>query len=81
MPTYEYRCKKCGHEFERFQGISEKPLKKCPKCGGRLQRVIGPGAGLILKGAGFYENDYKRKSVKSPESKEGSDSTSKKDSD
>ncbi len=58
MPTYEYRCSGCGHEFEQFQQMSEKPLKKCPRCGGVLQRLIGTGAGLILKGSGFHQNDY-----------------------
>jgi len=62
MPTYEYRCRKCGYEFERFQNISEKPVRKCPKCGGKVERIIGPGAGIIFKGSGFYVNDYKRKS-------------------
>ncbi|MBN2379611.1 zinc ribbon domain-containing protein [candidate division WOR-3 bacterium] len=69
MPTYEYRCKKCGHRFERFQSISEKPVRKCPKCGGKVQRIIGPGAGIIFKGSGFYVTDYKRSKEKPAPSK------------
>ena len=78
MPTYEYECEKCGGAFERFQPITAKPLKKCPVCGGRVKRKIGAGAGVIFKGSGFYETDYKRSksvSANSPEKKE----TSKKD--
>ena len=65
MPTYEYKCSKCGHKFEKLQRFSEAPVKKCPKCGGKTERLIGGGAGLIFKGSGFYETDYKRKAVKS----------------
>jgi putative FmdB family regulatory protein len=57
MPTYEYVCAK-GHEFERFQRISDKPLGKCPTCGAKATRVISGGAGLIFKGSGFYITDY-----------------------
>ncbi len=59
MPTYEYECRKCGHEFEFFQNITAEPLKKCPKCRGPLRRKIGSGAGLIFKGSGFYITDYR----------------------
>jgi putative FmdB family regulatory protein len=62
MPTYEYRCQKCDHTFEAFQSMTEKPLRKCPKCGGAVKRLISSGAGLIFKGAGFYITDYKNKS-------------------
>ncbi|MBN2105565.1 zinc ribbon domain-containing protein [bacterium] len=62
MPTYDYVCKVCGYEFEAFQNITEEPLKKCPKCRGKVKRKIGSGAGLIFKGSGFYITDYKRKS-------------------
>jgi len=65
MPTYEYRCTACQHLFEEFQSIMDKPLKKCPQCGGRIKRLIGCGAGIIFKGSGFYETDYKRKPVSS----------------
>ena len=61
MPTYEYLCKKCGHEFEAFQSMIEKPIKKCPNCEGVVKRLISSGAGLIFKGSGFYINDYKKK--------------------
>ncbi len=59
MPTYDYRCRGCGQEFERYQQMSEEPLKECPRCGGELQRLIGPGAGIIFKGSGFHRNDYR----------------------
>ncbi|NLI97853.1 zinc ribbon domain-containing protein [bacterium] len=61
MPTYEYRCTKCGFRFESFQSISEKPLRSCPECKGDVERLIGSGAGVLFKGTGFYETDYKRK--------------------
>jgi putative FmdB family regulatory protein len=61
MPTYEYRCTKCGLKFEIYQPISEKPLKQCPECKGKVERLIGSGAGILFKGTGFYETDYKRK--------------------
>ena len=59
MPTYEYECKKCGHKFEEFQSITEPPLRRCPECKGRVQRLIGTGAGIIFKGKGFYATDYR----------------------
>lgn len=60
MPTYDYVCKSCGHELEEFQSMSAKPLKKCPKCGkNTLERKIGIGAGVLFKGGGFYETDYR----------------------
>jgi len=71
MPTYEYRCKKCGYSFERLQPISAKPVKRCPKCGGAVARLIGAGAGVIFKGSGFYETDYKRKGGTSGDGKAG----------
>ena len=62
MPTYEYACQKCGHQFEQFQSMRDEPLKKCPKCGkAALKRLVGSGAGLIFKGTGFYITDYKNK--------------------
>lgn len=60
MPTYEYLCLKCGGRFDRLQSITEAPLKKCESCGGKVERQIGSGAGLIFKGTGFYITDYKR---------------------
>lgn len=67
MPTYDYHCTKCGKKFEQFQRITEEPLKKCPSCGGKPERQIGGGAGLIFKGTGFYITDYKKKPGKGPE--------------
>lgn len=59
MPTYEYRCKK-SHVFERFQKMTDTPLKRCDKCKSPVERLIGSGAGLIFKGSGFYITDYKK---------------------
>lgn len=59
MPTYDYRCKKCEHQFEAFQSMSADPLTECPVCGGPVERLIGGGAGLVFKGSGFYITDYK----------------------
>ena len=65
MPTYQYRCQSCEHELELFQGITEAPKKKCPACKRRsLKRVIGPGAGLIFRGSGFYLTDYRSDAYK-----------------
>lgn len=65
MPTYEYACEACEHEFEEFQSITAAPLRSCPRCGKlRLRRLIGTGAGLIFKGSGFYETDYRSESYK-----------------
>jgi putative FmdB family regulatory protein len=61
MPTYEYECRSCGHLFEKFQPITARPQGKCPECQGSAQRRMGVGAGVIFKGSGFYETDYKRK--------------------
>ena len=63
MPTYDYACDKCGHTFDKFQKMSDDPLKECPKCGSKkVHRLIGSGSGIIFKGTGFYETDYKKKS-------------------
>lgn len=60
MPTYEYECAACHHHFERYQAMTEAPVKKCPACGKqRVERLIAGGAGIIFKGSGFYETDYK----------------------
>jgi putative FmdB family regulatory protein len=65
MPTYDYACDACGHEFELFQSITAAPEKKCPKCGKKkLRRLIGPGAALVFKGTGFYKTDYRSESYK-----------------
>ena len=65
MPTYDYLCESCEHEFEKFQSITANPLKKCPSCGKmKLNRLIGTGAGVIFKGSGFYETDYRSSDYK-----------------
>ncbi len=61
MPTYEYECRHCGHRFELFQKMTDKPLEACPKCNKRVKRLIGSGAGIIFKGSGFYATDYRKK--------------------
>src|SRR5439155_2615487 len=71
MPTYEYVCDACGHQFDEIQSFSEKPLKKCPACKKKkLRRLFGTGAGIIFKGSGFYETDYRSDSYKSAAKKE-----------
>lgn len=62
MPNYDYRCSDCGNEFEIFQKMSEDPLKECPKCGGKVKRLISGGTGIHFKGSGFYITDYKKNS-------------------
>ncbi len=65
MPTYEYRCAACNHEFEEFQSIKAEPLKKCPVCGKlKLQRLLGTGGGIIFRGSGFYQTDYRSDSYR-----------------
>jgi putative FmdB family regulatory protein len=65
MPTYEYQCDACGHEFELYQQITAPVKRKCPACGKpKLNRLIGTGAGVIFKGSGFYETDYRSDSYK-----------------
>ncbi len=65
MPTYDYHCDACDHEFELFQSIKADPEKKCPKCGKlRLRRLIGPGAAIVFKGSGFYSTDYRSESYR-----------------
>ena len=90
MPTYEYECKACKYEFEAFQSMKDEPLKKCPECGkDELVRLLGTGAGIIFKGSGFYETDYKRgnsykkaaEKDKGPEKKSSSSSATAKKSD
>jgi putative FmdB family regulatory protein len=65
MPTYDYLCQKCEHKFEQMQSITANSLRKCPECGKMsLKRLIGAGAGIIFKGSGFYETDYRSDSYK-----------------
>src|SRR5208283_5307841 len=63
MPTYQYECTKCGHTFEAFQSIMDKPLSRCPVCKSAVRRVINGGLGVIFKGSGFYSTDNKRGSA------------------
>ena len=85
MPTYEYACAKCGHEFEKFQSMNDKALTTCPKdlCGrkrwgkGRVKRAMGAGAGLIFKGSGFYITDNRSENYKSGAKKESTAGESK----
>lgn len=82
MPTYEYVCAKCGHEFEKFQSIAAKALAQCPEdaCGqkkwgrGSVKRKIGGGAGLLFKGSGFYITDYRSEGYKSAAKKDSESS-------
>jgi len=79
MPTYQYRCKSCSHEFEELQKISDEPLKICPSCKKpTLVRIIGGGAGLVFKGSGFYQTDYKKPGGKSKPRKQTPESKSSK---
>ena len=65
MPTYEYQCSDCGHTFEEFQSITAEPIRVCPQCSKKkVRRLIGRGAGVIFKGSGFYETDYRSESYK-----------------
>jgi len=66
MPTYEYECRKCGHHFEILQSIKDDPLKKCPKpkCRGTVRRLLGTGVGIIFKGSGYYQTDYRSEDYK-----------------
>jgi len=87
MPTYDYRCRKCGHQFEVFHGIHDRSVQKCPRCGGRARKVPSGGGGLIFRGSGFYVTDYrskdykeKAKQEKSGESKSGESKPSSGDS-
>ena len=86
MPTYSYKCDSCEHDFDMFQSITAKPVKKCPECSeNKVRRLIGTGAGIIFKGSGFYETDYRsdnykkaaEKDTKTPE-KKGADKSDKK---
>ena len=77
MPTYGYRCSNCGHQFEIQQRMSDEPLKVCPKCQGKLTKMLYP-TGVIFKGSGFYTTDYKGSGKDSASSNgSGSDSDSK----
>jgi len=65
MPTYDYQCDHCGHEFELFQSMSDPVKRKCPECGKlKLRRLFGTGAAIVFKGSGFYQTDYRSESYK-----------------
>jgi putative FmdB family regulatory protein len=65
MPTYDYMCEACQHEFELFQSIKDEAKRKCPKCKRlKLRRLIGPGAAIVFKGSGFYQTDYRSEAYK-----------------
>ncbi len=75
MPTYDYECQACGHVFEELQTMTDPKLTKCPKCHKKkLSRLIGSGSGMIFKGSGFYETDYKKKAAPTAEKKDSSKS-------
>lgn len=82
MPTYDYVCDACGHKFELFQSMTEPVKRKCPKCGAlKLKRLVGIGAGVIFKGSGFYETDYRSESYKKAADAEKSAATPAKEGD
>ena len=70
MPTYEYQCQSCRRHHEAFQSITAKPLTKCPRCGGRLKRLLGSGSGFLFRGKGFYITDYRSQSYREAKKKE-----------
>lgn len=77
MPTYDYVCEACEHQFELFQSITASPKRKCPECGRlKLRRLIGPGAAIVFKGSGFYKTDYRSASYKKGASADKTSSTS-----
>ena len=77
MPTYDYKCPKCGTEFQEFQKITAKAGAKCPKCGAKAERQLSGGAGLVFKGSGFYLTDYGRSGQPKKSDSEGSGSADK----
>jgi len=79
MPTYEYECQKCGHRFDEFQSITAKPLRTCPKCKGKVKRLLGAGAGIIFKGSGFYQTDYRSKNYREGANRDTGGGSSKKE--
>ncbi|MBT3199571.1 MAG: zinc ribbon domain-containing protein [Phycisphaerales bacterium] len=82
MPTYEYKCQACDHEFELFQSITASAVRKCPDCGKlKVKRLIGIGAGVIFKGSGFYQTDYRSSAYQKDAAKDKAPAKSDKKSD
>ncbi len=85
MPTYDYECEACGHAFEVFHSITAKAIRKCPECKKlKVKRLIGTGGGIIFKGSGFYQTDYRSDSYKkaaASDKPDSGDSTSSSSSD
>jgi putative FmdB family regulatory protein len=77
VPTYEYECQSCSLRFEKFQSMTAKSLRKCPDCGKKVRRLIGSGAGLIFKGSGFYQTDYRSSSYQKKADQENKKSSEK----
>src|SRR5262245_10930207 len=77
MPTYEYECEN-GHRFELFQSMKDEPLSQCTQCGAKAKRLIGPGAGFLFRGGGFYSTEYRSKDYKQKAKAESSGSDSSK---
>jgi putative FmdB family regulatory protein len=71
MPTYDYKCQACDHEFEKFQPITSSAIRKCPECGKlKVKRLLGTGGGIIFKGSGFYQTDYRSDGYKAAAEKD-----------
>lgn len=79
MPTYDYKCQDCEYRFEAIQSMKDDPLQECPKCHGRVKRLIGAGAGIIFKGSGFYQTDYRSEAYREAAKKEQSGDSTKSD--
>jgi putative FmdB family regulatory protein len=76
MPTYQYKCKECSHDFEQFQSMTADPIQVCPACEGAVERLISGGAGFLFKGDGFYTTDYRSESYKKGEKADKDSSSS-----
>ena len=76
MPNYSYECKECSHTFEVFHSMSSSPEVTCPKCGAEAKKLIGTGGGVLFKGSGFYETDYKKKPKESKNKSQDSNTKS-----
>ena len=80
MPTYEYLCDACGHQLEKFQSMKDDPIRTCPDCNKKkLRRLIGFGAGILFKGSGFYQTDYRSKGYQDAAKKDKGTSSSPKE--